>query len=86
MKTAERAFRVLLQGGQKAGRVLRAEKNKLERELTAKEKEAEALAALLSSSQAMSDYKFYNETAKKLQEVQAECDALLEKWMLCEGD
>lgn len=70
----------------KQGRVLRAEKNKLERELTAKEKEAEALAALLSSSQAMSDYKFYNETAKKLQEVQAECDALLEKWMLCEGD
>lgn len=67
-------------------RVLRAEKNRLERELTAKEKEAEALAALLSSSQAMSDYKFYNETAKKLQEVQAECDALLEKWMLCEGD
>ena len=46
--------------------MLRAEKNKLERELTAKEKEAEALAALLSSSQAMSDYKFYNETAKKL--------------------
>lgn len=70
----------------KQGRVLRAEKNRLERELTAKEKEAEALAALLSSSQAMSDYKFYNETAKKLQEVQAECDALLEKWMLCEGD
>lgn len=70
----------------KQGRVLRAEKNKLERELTAKEKEAEALAALLSSPQAMSDYKFYNETAKKLQEVQAECDALLEKWMLCEGD
>lgn len=70
----------------KQGRVLRAEKNKLERELTAKEKEAEALAALLSSSQAMSDYKFYNETAKKLQEVQTECDALLEKWMLCEGD
>ena len=70
----------------KQGRVLRAEKNKLERELTAKEKEAEALAALLSSSQAMSDYKFYNETAKKLKEVQAECDALLEKWMLCEGD
>ena len=70
----------------KQGRVLRAEKNKLERELTAKEKEAEALAALLSSSQAMSDYKFYNETAKKLQEVQAECDALLEKWMLCECD
>ena len=70
----------------KQGRVLRAEKNKLERELTAKEKEAEALAALLSSSQAMSDYKFYNETAKKLQEVQAECDALLEKWMLCAGD
>ena len=66
----------------KQGRVLRAEKNRLERELTAKEKEAEALAALLSSSQAMSDYKFYNETAKKLQEVQAECDALLEKWML----
>lgn len=70
----------------KQGRVLRAEKNRLERELTAKEKEAEALAALLSSPQAMSDYKFYNETAKKLQEVQAECDALLEKWMLCEGD
>ena len=70
----------------KQGRVLRAEKNKLERELTAKEKEAEALAALLSSPQAMSDYKFYNETAKKLQEVQTECDALLEKWMLCEGD
>ena len=70
----------------KQGRVLRAEKNKLERELTAKEKEAEALAALLSSSQAMSDYKYYNETAKKLQEVQTECDALLEKWMLCEGD
>lgn len=70
----------------KQGRVLRAEKNRLERELTAKEKEAEALAALLSSSQAMSDYKFYNETAKKLQEVQTECDALLEKWMLCEGD
>ena len=70
----------------KQGRVLRAEKNRLERELTAKEKEAEALAALLSSSQAMSDYKFYNETAKKLQEVHAECDALLEKWMLCEGD
>lgn len=70
----------------KQGRVLRAEKNRLERELTAKEKEAEALAALLSSSQAMSDYKFYNETAKKLQEVQAECDALLEKWMLCECD
>lgn len=70
----------------KQGRVLRAEKNKLERELTAKEKEAEALAALLSSSQAMSDYKFYNETAKKFQEVQTECDALLEKWMLCEGD
>lgn len=70
----------------KQGRVLRAEKNRLERELTAKEKEAEALAALLSSSQAMSDYKFYNETAEKLQEVQAECDALLEKWMLCEGD
>ena len=70
----------------KQGHVLRAEKNRLERELTAKEKEAEALAALLSSSQAMSDYKFYNETAKKLQEVQAECDALLEKWMLCEGD
>ena len=70
----------------KQGRVLRAEKNRLERELTAKEKEAEALAALLSSSQAMADYKFYNETAKKLQEVQAECDALLEKWMLCEGD
>ena len=70
----------------KQGRVLRAEKNRLERELTAKEKEAEALAALLSSSQAMSDYKFYNETAKKLQEVQAECDALLEKWMLCEGN
>lgn len=70
----------------KQGRVLRAEKNRLERELTAKEKEAEALAALLSSPQAMSDYKFYNETAKKLQEVQTECDALLEKWMLCEGD
>ena len=70
----------------KQGRVLRAEKNRLERELTAKEKEAEALAALLSSSQAMSDYKFYNETAKKFQEVQTECDALLEKWMLCEGD
>lgn len=70
----------------KQGRVLRAEKNRLERELTAKEKEAEALAALLSSPQAMSDYKFYNETAKKLQEVQAECDALLEKWMLCECD
>lgn len=70
----------------KPGRVLRAEKNRLERELTAKEKEAEALAALLSSPQAMSDYKFYNETAKKLQEVQTECDALLEKWMLCEGD
>lgn len=70
----------------KQGRVLRAEKNRLERELTAKEKEAEALAALLSSPQAMSDYKFYNETAKKFQEVQAECDALLEKWMLCEGD
>lgn len=70
----------------KQGRVLRAEKNKLERELTAKEKEAEALAALLSSPQAMSDYKFYNETAKKFQEVQTECDALLEKWMLCEGD
>lgn len=66
--------------------MLRAEKNRLERELTAKEKEAEALAALLSSPQAMSDYKFYNETAKKLQEVQAECDALLEKWMLCECD
>ena len=70
----------------KQGRVLRAEKNRLERELTAKEKEAEALAALLSSPQAMSDYKFYNETAKKFQEVQTECDALLEKWMLCEGD
>lgn len=70
----------------KQGRVLRAEKNRLERELTAKEKEAEALAALLSSPQAMSDYKFYNETAKKLQEVQAECDALLKKWMLCECD
>lgn len=70
----------------KQGRVLRAEKNRLERELTAKEKEAEALAALLSSPQAMSDYKFYNETAKKLQEAQTECDALLEKWMLCEGD
>lgn len=70
----------------KQGRVLRAEKNRLERELTAKEKEAEALAALLSSPQAMSDYKFYNETTKKLQEVQTECDALLEKWMLCEGD
>ena len=70
----------------KQGRVLRAEKNRLERELTAKEKEAEALAALLSSPQAMSDYEFYNETAKKLQEVQTECDALLEKWMLCEGD
>lgn len=70
----------------KQGRVLRAEKNRLERELTAKEKEAEALAALLSSPQAMSDYKFYNETAKKLQEVQTECDALLEKWILCEGD
>ena len=70
----------------KQGRVLRAEKNRLERELTAKEKEAEALAALLSSPQAMSDYKFYNETAKKLQEVQTECVALLEKWMLCEGD
>lgn len=66
--------------------MLRAEKNRLERELTAKEKEAEALAALLSSPQAMSDYKFYNETAKKFQEVQTECDALLEKWMLCEGD
>lgn len=70
----------------KQGRVLRAEKNRLERELTAKEKEAEALAALLSSPQVMSDYKFYNETAKKFQEVQTECDALLEKWMLCEGD
>lgn len=70
----------------KQGRVLRAEKNRLERELTAKEKEAEALAALLSSPQAMSDYKFYNKTAKKFQEVQTECDALLEKWMLCEGD
>ena len=70
----------------KQGRVLRAEKNRLERDLTAKEKEAEALAALLSSPQAMSDYKFYNETAKKLQEVQTECNALLEKWMLCEGD
>lgn len=70
----------------KQGRVLRAEKNRLERELTAKEKEAEALAALLSSPQAMSDYKFYNETAKKFQEVQTECDALLEKWMLCECD
>ena len=70
----------------KQGRVLRAEKNRLERELTAMEKEAEALAALLSSPQAMSDYKFYNETAKKFQEVQTECDALLEKWMLCEGD
>lgn len=70
----------------KQGRVLRAELNRLERELKAKENEVEALTEQLSSQEAMSDYKFYNETAEKLEKAQAECDALLEQWLLCAQD
>lgn len=70
----------------KQSRVMRAEQNRLERELAAKEKEIEALTEMLASQEAMSDYKFYNETAKKLDEAQAECDALLEKWLICAQD
>ncbi len=66
--------------------MLRAELNRLERELKAKENEVEALTEQLSSQEAMSDYKFYNETAEKLEKAQAECDALLEQWLLCAQD